>query len=236
MKTSTLRDDLRARLALLDSCAISDALDSLGLPPAVVGLAPLSVVKPICGPVMTVKLVAVPAGDSLPGRSVSKPQHSPRHLCTAAIESAARGDVIVIEHSSGVECAGWGGVLSVGAQVNGVNGVVIDGPARDIDEARALGFPVYGRSPIARTARGRVYEIDFNCEIKIGDVRVVPGDVVFADSSGVAFLPAAQIEEIVRRAARIAERESLMVQALRAGDRITEVVGRNYEEMLTKLD
>jgi regulator of RNase E activity RraA len=236
MTIPTLRGDLRARLALLDSCAISDALDSLGLPPAVVGLAPLSVVKPICGPVMTVKLVAVPAGDSLASRSVSKPQHSPRHLCTAAIESATRGDVIVIEHSSGVECAGWGGVLSVGAQVNGVEGVVIDGPARDIDEARALGFPVYGRSPIARTARGRAYEIDFNCEIRIGEVRVVPGDVVFADSSGVVFLPAAQIEEIVRRAARIAERERLMVQALRAGDRITAVVGRNYEEMLTKLD
>ena len=224
MTISTLRGDLRARLALLDSCAISDALDSLGLPPAVVGLAPLSVVKQICGPVMTVKLIA------------GKAQHSTRHLCTAAIESAARGDVIVIEHSSGVECAGWGGVLSVGAQVNGVEGVVIDGPARDIDEARALGFPVYGRSPIARTARGRAYEIDFNCEIKIGEVRVVPDDVVFADSSGVVFLPAAQIEEIVRRAARIAERESLMVQALRAGDRITEVVGRNYEEMLTRLD
>src|ERR1700730_17605453 len=134
MKTSTLPGDLRARLALLDSCAVSDALDSLGLPPADVGLAPLSVVKPICGPVVTVKLIAVPAGDSLAGRSVSKPQHSPRHLCTAAIESAARGDVIVIEHSSGVECAGWGGVLSVGAQVKGVEGVVIDGPARDIDE------------------------------------------------------------------------------------------------------
>jgi regulator of RNase E activity RraA len=224
MKTSTLRDDLRARLARLDSCAISDALDSLSLPPAVAGLVPLSVVKPVCGPVMTVKLIA------------GKPQHSPRHLCTAAIESASPGDVIVIEHSSGVECAGWGGVLSVGAQVNGVEGVVIDGPARDLDEARALGFPVYGRSAIARTARGRAHEIDFNCEIKIGEVLVAPDDVVFADSSGVAFIPAAQIEEIARRAERIAERERLMVQALRAGDRITEVVGRNYEEMLTKLD
>lgn len=224
MKTSTLRDDLRSRLARLDSCAISDALDSLSLPPAVMGLSPLSVVKPICGPIVTVKLTA------------GKPATSPRHLCTAAIESAAHGDVIVIEHSSGVECAGWGGVLSVGAQVNGVEGVVIDGPARDLDEARALGFPVYGRSAIARTARGRAYEIDFNCEIKIGETRVAPTDVVFADSSGVVFLPVAKVDEIVRRAERIAERERLMVQALRAGDRITEVVGRNYEDMLSQLD
>jgi regulator of RNase E activity RraA len=173
---------------------------------------------------MTVKLIA------------GKPQHSPRHLCTAAIEASTRGDIIVIEHSSGVECAGWGGVLSVGAQVNGVEGVIIDGPARDIDEARALGFPVYGRSAISRTARGRAYEIDFNCKITIGNVLVSPDDVVFADSSGVVFLPAAQVEEIVRRAGRIVERERLMVQALRAGERITEVVGRSYEEMLTKLD
>jgi hypothetical protein len=27
-----------------------------------------------------------------------------------------------------------------------------------------------------------------------------------------------------------------MVEALRAGDRVTEVVGRDYEEMLDKLD
>jgi regulator of RNase E activity RraA len=224
MTVTALSGQLRARLAALDSCAISDALDSLGLPPAVVGLGPLSVIKPICGPVVTVKLIE------------GKPAHSTRHLGTAAIEAAARGDVIVIEHSSGVQCAGWGGVLSVGAQVNGVEGVIIDGPARDLDEARALGFPVYGRSAISRTARGRAYEIAYNCEVTIGDVRVAPGDVVLADSSGVVFLPAAQAEEIVRRAARIAERERLMVQALRAGDRITEVVGRNYEEMLTKLD
>jgi regulator of RNase E activity RraA len=224
MNTPTLSPELRARLAALDSCALSDALDSLGLPPAVVGLPPLTVVKPICGQVMTVKLAA------------GKPAHSPRHLCTAAIEAAMPGDVIVIEHSSGAVCAGWGGVLSAGAQVKGVEGVVIDGPARDLDEAHALGFPVYGRSAISRTARGRAYEIDFNCEVKIGDVTVVPGDVVFADSSGVVFLPATQVEEIIRRAERIAERERLMIQALRAGDRITEVVGRNYEEMLTKLD
>jgi 4-hydroxy-4-methyl-2-oxoglutarate aldolase len=212
------------RLAALDSCALSDALDSLGLPPAVIGLGPLSVAQRIAGPVVTVKLAA------------GKPRGaSARHLGTAAIESAQQGDVIVLEHSSGAQCAGWGGVLSCGAQVNGVAGVIIDGPARDIDEARALGFPVYGRSVIARTARGRAYEQDFNCEITIGDVRVAPGDYVLADGSGVAFVPRARVEEIVQRAERIATRERLMLQALRDGERITEVVGRDYEEMLDKL-
>jgi len=214
---------LLARLASLDSCALSDALDSLELPPAVVGLVPLSVAERIAGPVITVKLA--------PGRP---PGGTARHLGTAAIEAAKPGDIIVLEHSSGVQCAGWGGVLSAGAQVNGVAGIIIDGPARDIDEARALGFPVYGRSAIARTARGRVYEDRCNAPVMIGGVAVAPGDFALADGSGVVFIPRARLEEVVRRGEHIAERERLMVHALRNGDRITEVVGRDYEEMLDK--
>jgi regulator of RNase E activity RraA len=216
---------LVARLGALDSCAVSDALDSLGLPPAVAGLVPLSVQKRIAGPARTVKL------------GPEKPPAGPiRHLGTAAIEAAEPGDIIVVEHSSRVECAGWGGVLSSGALIRRVGGVVIDGPARDVDEARSLGFAVYGRSANPRTARGRVYEQDFECRIEVGGVAVEPGDLVLADSTGVAFVPLAAAQEVVRRAERIAQRERLMVEALKRGDRITEVVGRDYEEMLDKLE
>lgn len=216
---------LLPRLAALDTCAVSDALDSMGLPPAVAGIVPLSVRKRIAGPALTVKLGPdKPAGGTV------------RHLGTAAVESAAAGDLIVIEHSSGVECAGWGGVLSSGALVRGVSGVIIDGPARDIDEALALQFPVYARSANARTARGRVYEQEFDRPIEVGGVSVEPGDLALADSTGVVFIPVRAAAEVLRRAERIAERERLMVVALRKGERITEVVGRDYEEMLDRLD
>lgn len=213
------------RLLALDCCAVSDALDSMRLPPAIAGLAPLSARQRIGGAVVTVKLGTQPPA----GRNK-------RHLGTAAIEAAEPGDIIVIEHSSGIACAGWGGVLSKGAQLRGVAGVVIDGPARDIDEALALAFPVYARSANARTARGRVYEQAFNVPVKIGDVTVAPGDFVLADSSGVAFIPRARLEDCLGRAERIANRERLMVEALARGDRATDVVGRDYEDMLDELD
>ncbi len=217
--------DIIEQLLELDTCAVSDALDSLSLPPAVTGISPLTVQRKLAGRVVTVLLG--------PG----KPQiTAPRHLGTAAIEAAHEGDVVVIEHSSGVECAGWGGVLSVGAQLKGIAGVIIDGPARDIDEARALDFPVYGRSPISRTARGRVYEQDFNCRIHVAGVTVNPGDYVLADASGVVFISAVDAEAVLRRARRVAERERLMITALRQGDPITEVVGRSYEAMLDELE
>lgn len=220
-----MKGTIGAELLGLDSCAVSDALDSLGLPPAVTGLGPLSVRRRIAGPVVTVRLGPEPPK----GRS-------PRHLGTAAIESAEPGDVIVISHSSGVTCAGWGGVLSAGAKIKGVAGVVMDGPARDIDEAIELGFPVYAPSAVARTARGRAYEQEYNGPVEIDGTEIRPGDFVIADSSGVAFVPRERAAEVVARAAEIMARERLMVEALERGDRITEVVGRTYEDMLEDLD
>lgn len=212
------------RLSALDSGALSDALDSLGLPAAISGLAPLGARRRIAGPVRTVKLApGTPRADT------------PRHLGTAAIAAAAPGDVIAVEHSSGVECAGWGGVLSAAAQLKGVTGVIIDGPARDLDEALALQFPLYARGACARTARGRVHEEDFDGPIHIGGIEVRPGDFVLADTSGVVFVPRARVEEAVRRAERITERERLMVRALRNGAPAPEVIGRDYESMLDQI-
>src|SRR5690242_18252568 len=132
------------RLACLDSCAVSDALDKLGLPGEVTGLQQLSAQRRIAGRVLTVKL------DRAEGRS------NTRHLCTAAIEAAAPGDIIVIEQRTGLDAACWGGNLTIGAQMRGVAGVIVEGPARDIDDSRRLDFAVYARSATARTARGRI--------------------------------------------------------------------------------
>lgn len=220
-----MNEDLRQRFLDLDSCAVSDALDSVGLPAAVTGLSPLSVRRRIAGQALTVCLTPErPAGGSA------------RHLGTTAIDSAHGGEIIVIEHRRDVECAGWGGVLSVGAQLKGIGGVVIDGLARDIDEAIERDFPIYGSGATARTARNRVWEQSTNEPVRVGAVTVEPGDWVLADSSGVTFVPQARAAEILDRARRIMQRERLMIEALGEGGRITDVLGRDYEEMLNRLD
>jgi 4-hydroxy-4-methyl-2-oxoglutarate aldolase len=212
---------LTARLLALDTCAVSDALDALKLPAGITGLQRLSTQRRIAGPVVTVALAAG-----------TPPAGSHRHLGTAAIEAASPGDVIVVEHTSGVDCAGWGGVLSLGAQLRNVSGVIVDGQARDIDEARMLDFPLFARAATPRTARGRIYERDFNCAVRIGGAEVQPGDFVLADGSGVCFIPKDRIQDVLRTAARVAEKERLMTAGLRNGERITQVMGKNYETML----
>src|SRR5271167_394685 len=145
MRKVMIRPEIIARLQRLDTCALSDAADQLGLPGAVSGILPRTSTTRICGQVLTVKLAAgIPAVGTA------------RHLATLSIESAQPGAVIVIEQRTGLEAAGWGGMLSNAARLRGVVGVIVEGPARDVDEAAEIGFPVFSRTTTPRTARGRV--------------------------------------------------------------------------------
>lgn len=216
-------DDFAARLGRLDACAVSDALDKLGLTGVVTGIQRLTTDHRISGRVVTVKLET---DDGRPAAS--------RHLGTTAIEAAQRGDVIVLEQRTGIDAACWGGNLSLAAQLRGVAGVVVDGPARDADEARGYGFTVFARTATSRTARGRIVETGTNVPITIGDVPVSPGDYVVADGSAVVFVTARDIERVLDAAEVIADRERQMVADLKTGLPATQVMGKNYETMLKK--
>jgi len=214
-----MSDTVLERLRALDVCAVSDALDRLKLPASVSGLAPRTLRARIAGQVATVKFAA----GSRTGA---------RHACTQAVEAAEPGGIVVVEQRTGVDAAGWGGILSRASVARGLSGAIVDGPARDIDEALEVGFPVYARGCTARTARGRIYEADTQCPVVIGEVTVTPGDYALADSSGVAFIPAAEIERLLDAAEAIAAREAAMTRDVQAGEPVSQVMGASYEHML----
>jgi len=218
---SNRQDSVVQRLARLDCCALSDALDKLQLTGVVSGLPQLSGSGRIAGRAVTMR-----AGVGAP------PPGPPRHLGAKAIEAAKPGDIIVVEQKSGVEAGSWGGILTVGAQLRGVAGVVADGPVRDVDEARGYGFPIFARGCTARTARGRIVELSSNAPVEIGDIQVRPGDYVVADGSAVVFIRPEHVENVLEAAESIAAREAAMAAALRSGRPITEVMGASYEHML----
>ena len=213
--------ELVARLARLDSCAVSDARDQLGLADAVViGLSNLSGNSRIAGRVITVQL-----GPALPTTS-------PRHLCTAATEAAEPGDVIVVALSGRVDCAGWGGNLSRAAQVRGAAGTIVDGAVRDVDEASDIGYPVFATGATPKTARGRTQEHGWGVVVDIAGVSVTHGDYVIADRSGVVFVATADIDRVLAVAEMVAAKEVLMAEAIAAGTPVGEVMGASYERML----
>ena len=216
-------NDYVARLGRMDSCAVSDAMDRLGLQGAVSSIHRMSTEQRIVGKLLTVKL------DLAQGRPPSK-----RHLCTEAIELAQPGDIIAIEQRTGLDAACWGGNLTIGAKVKGVAGVIVDGPVRDVDDSRRDDFPVFATQHTCKTARGRIVETATNEPINICGIYVAAGDYAIADASGVVFIRAADIERVLEAAEAIWDREDLMAKDLRSGKRISEVMGTNYETMLQR--
>jgi regulator of RNase E activity RraA len=210
-----------ARLRRLDACAVSDALDSLKLGGVVSQVPQQSGEGRIAGLAVTVKLGigAAPSG-------------TPRHLGTAAVETSGPDNVIVIEQRSGIEAGSWGGLLTLGAKLRGVAGVVCDGPVRDIDEARGHGFPIFARTLTAKTARGRIVELGTNVPVMFETIEVAPGDYVIADRSAVIFIAAADIARVLEVAESIAAKEAAMAKALNEGEPISRVMAGNYENML----
>ncbi len=209
------------RLRALDVCDVSDALDALGLPPSVSGLRPLTVGRPIAGRAVTVRLAAGNA-----------PEGSKRHLCTHAVELAGPGNVIVVEQTTGIDAAGWGGILSRAALARGVAGTIVEGPARDIEEAVVLGYPVFARSATARTARGRIHEVADQMPVSVGGIEVAPGDFMAIDKSGCAIVPAAAIEVVLDKAEAIDAKSRAMAKAVDRGEAVSTVMGADYESML----
>ena len=124
-------------------------------------------------------------------------------------------------------------ILSMGALQKKISGVVVDGAVRDVDTCEEFGFPVHARGTVPITARGRIVQEAWNIPVRIGNISVLPGDVIVADVNGVVAIPVTKLKEVLDAAESIAAKELAMVEALRAGQSIIDVDKQfNYEQML----
>jgi len=213
----------RGRLERLSTTNLSDALDFVDSPGAVIGIRPMFECPRVVGRAVTIKITAA-------GMVRSK-----RHLGVEAIASAERGDIIVIDNHGDVRNNCWGEVLSCAAKVKGVSAVVVDGAVRDIDVCKDMAFPVYARGAVPITARGRITQEAYNCMIRIGDVQVRPGDIIVADVNGVVVICPEKLDEVLELAEALMDKEERMKADLLAGMDVLEVDTKyNYEAMLKK--
>jgi regulator of RNase E activity RraA len=127
--------------------------------------------------------------------------------------------VLANEARTDVSC--WGGLLSLGAQIRGVRGAVVDGACRDVAGAQELAFPVYARASVPATARSRLRQRSTGEPVVIAGVTVEPGDVVVADATGVVFVPRVRAVEVLILATAVYERERTIAADLRAGVSLT---------------
>ena len=114
-------------------------------------------------------------------------------------------------------------MLSTAARVKKINGAIIDGFAKDVQQIKKIGFPVYaaGIAPLDSKVRGKVIEVDVSVER--ASVRACLGDVIFSDADGCVAIPQQIFSEVLSYSAKKLESESGTLKALESGRSLKDV-------------
>ncbi|AEB67286.1 MULTISPECIES: orotidine 5'-phosphate decarboxylase / HUMPS family protein [Methanothrix] len=198
----SLEEEIVSLLRSVSSSNISDAMHRKG---AMRGIHPLIPGKKIVGKAITVQTFA---GDW------AKP--------VEAIDLAGPGDVLVIYNGSN-SIAPWGGLATLSCKIRGIEGVVVDGAVRDLQEIRPMDYPLFSSDvvPNAGDPKGMG---EINSEIVCGGQTVRPGDYIVGDDSGVVVIPKERAYEIARRAKEVEKTENRLFEEISRGKTLSQVV------------
>lgn len=125
----------------------------------------------------------------------------------AAIEVCEPGDVLVVAVTAPSLHGMLGELVATTCRARGIAGVVLDSGARDVDELREMGYPIFSRGITASgTAKAGLGYV--NTPVSCGGTVVFPGDAVIGDSDGVVVVEREAAAEVLELARRRAEREA----------------------------
>lgn len=206
-------------LAAYSTATVSDALDRLGRPGSMLGLAPLFNGARLCGRAFTVRYVA--AG-------------SPPGTVGDYLDDVPPGAVVVLDNGGRTDCTVWGDILTAMAADRGIGGTVIDGVCRDVQRGLGLGYPIYSKGRFMRTGKDRVEVSDVGRPISAGGVHVRAGDLLLGDADGVVTVPREVEEQVLAIAAEIAAREEAIVTDVLAGTSLADARRRHGYHLLQR--
>lgn len=209
MMRPAIKDAVLGRIAAhpVPTAAIGDVLDQLGhrhqfLP---AGVRPLQHAMTICGRAMPVQLVDYDG---------EAPDQYGR--LTEALDQLRPGEVYVASELTAA-CASWGELMTAAARQRGAVGAVVPGFHRDTEQILEQAWPVFSRGSYGQDAGYRSTVADYRCEIRIGEVTVVPGALVVGDRDGVVIVPQDIEQEVLERAQAKTQIENQVREALDAG-------------------
>lgn len=195
-------EEIRGLFMQVSAPNVTDAMHRKG---AMNGLFPLTFGVKAVGPAVTVQ--------SFPG-DWAKP--------VEAIDVCRPGDVLVIYNAAATHVSPWGELATRSAINRGVAGVIIDGSARDVDDIRALKFPLFARACVPNAGEPKGFG-EINAEIPCCGQTVRPGDWIVADESGAVVVPKERAYEVARRALEVKKNEERVRAEIARGSTLAEV-------------
>ena len=195
----------------LYTCAVSDAIDELGLEPGFVdaGIRPIYPGARMVGYAGTLKFI--PSDEPLDDDVMAK--------LGPFIRKLPKFPIVCVDMSNQMIAAGLGQSTGRILQRLGVRGALVDGPVRDIAQVIDSKFPMFARGIICSSVRGRMV-IDFDAVMKpinCGDRVINVGDLIFGDINGVVIVKQEHIKEVLEKTKEMISTDEWWFEQLEQG-------------------
>ena len=141
-----------------------------------------------------------------------------------AIDQGSADSVYVMVLEDGEDIAGMGGLMGTAMAARGYAGAVIDGGVRDVAYLRKIAFPVFATGIVPSTSVHHYRFAGSQIPLVCNGVPVGPGDIVVADSDGVAIVPRAQAQPVLTLAQQMDFKEHSMYAVIEQMRSIVEAV------------
>lgn len=142
-----------------------------------------------------------------------------------AIGDDPKGKVLVLASNGYQDTSLGGGTKLSRVQNHHMAGVLSDGRLRDFDELRDYDFTTFCAGEATKWGGDVVTPFQANVPVVLRGVGIMPGDYVFADSSGAVVIPPSQLDDVVEDAARVEDHDAQALIEIRAEDPDTLVTG-----------
>jgi regulator of RNase E activity RraA len=109
--------------------------------------------------------------------------------------------------------ATFGEIMCTIYKTFGAQGLVTSGTGRDLDQVRAIGFPVFTSG--ANCSHGYVHIPQIHVPVHVGGLAVYPNDLLHADRNGVTNIPAEIASEVADACGEFVAAEEVVLEALR---------------------
>ncbi|MEZ4968466.1 MAG: RraA family protein [Flavobacteriaceae bacterium] len=151
------------------------------------------------------------------------------------IEVLTKGDVYVADSFGKIDAGTlMGATLATSIYSKSGNGVVFNGSARDLESISQMeGFNAFVRDFHPSFLEEEVL-MGLNTPIRIGQVMVLPGDLVLAKREGVLFIPAHLADQVVSTAEFVALKDQFGFEMVRTKKYSTGEIDSQWTEQLKK--
>ena len=165
-----------------------------------------------------IRLISIPDLPIMAGAALTvKARPGDNLMLHKALDMAGEGDVIVVSNDGDRTHSLMGEIMAVYAQhTRKIAGIVLDGPIRDIEELSRMHMFLYatGSTPGGPYKEGPG---EVNVPVSIGNIAVMPGDIILGDRDGVIVIPRKDAAVILEEAKKYAALDAGKVEAAKNG-------------------